>query len=376
MPFLYGDQVCLIFFANVLELVLRNISSNHSPSIRVYPFATPYRHYCFTSPICHSDRRHVFAIQHFVLFPYLLTSVHFTSSPPFCSRHPIVLPHFFEPPLVLTKFDSSSYHRSYPNFATLTIAPRTMSLDSFPTLESLPPHNPPPPVSSLARSSSLDPSTAIPNVSLTESASDAWLWRVLQNERNRQMIARLEDTLHSFVCHDDQPSLAFPPRNRFHRRVCFAVARRYGLDHRLEASEPAYFLSSSSSSSSSDNLRLVLVKTPNSAPPPTRLAAFADGPPPPAPPAPPALHTVASTSCIPSESAFGSMRLAPSASSSSDGEVSQIRPATFLRKPRPNEGSIVRPHINAGAQTKAVGAAAGVRRMTEEDYEKYVVYQS
>lgn len=247
-----------------------------------------------------------------------------------------------------------------------------MSLDSIPTLNSRPSHTPSTSTSSLAHASSLDGASA---AVLTGAATDAWLWRVLQNEKNREMIARLEDTLDSFV-RDDQISLAFPPRNPFHRKVCYAVARRYGLDHRLEASEPPFPLSSSANPPlppSSDNMRLVLLKTPHSASPSSRLAAFADGPPPPAPLNPPAPHAVSSTSRLPSETPVDSNRPAPSASASSDGEASCLRPATFLRRPRPADGKIRRLPIASNTQNKSSGSTTAIKRMTEEDYEKYVV---
>lgn len=246
-----------------------------------------------------------------------------------------------------------------------------MSLDSIPTLNTRPSHSPSTSTSSLAGASSLDGASA---AVLTGATTDAWLWRVLQNEKNREMISRLEDTLDSFV-RDDQISLAFPPRNPFHRKVCYAVARRYGLDHRLEASEPPFPLSSPANPSppSSDNMRLVLLKTPHSASPLSRLATFADGPPPPAALNPPTLHTVASTSRLPSETHVDSNRPAPSASASSDGESSCLRPATFLRRPRPADGKTHRPPIASNTQNKSSGSATAIKRMTEEDYEKYVV---
>lgn len=244
-----------------------------------------------------------------------------------------------------------------------------MSLDSFPTLNNRPSHPPSASTPSLARASSLDASSA---AALMDASTDAWLWRVLQNEKNREMIARLEDTLTSFVNDDEQTSLPFPPRNPFHRKVCYAVARRYGLDHRLESSEPSIFLTSSTNSvpSSSDNMRLVLLKTTHSASPPSRLAAFADGPPPSATLHPPALHTVASR--LSAETSLDPVRLASSASASSDCEASRLRPATFLRRPRPADGKTHRLPIASNSQNKASGSTSAIKRMTEEDYEKYV----
>lgn len=245
-----------------------------------------------------------------------------------------------------------------------------MSLDSIPTLNNRPSHSPSTSTPSLVNVSPLNGASA---AVLTDAATDAWLWRVLQNEKNREMIARLEDTLDSFV-RDDQMCLEFPPRNPFHRKVCYAVARRYGLDHRLEASEPSFAISSSATPppSSSDNMRLVLLKTPHSASPSSRLAAFADGPPPPAALNAPTLHTVASTSRLPSETFLDSNRLAYSASASSDGESSRLRPATFLRRPRPADGKIIRLPVSSNSQNKSSGSTSAIKRMSEEDYEKYV----
>lgn len=174
--------------------------------------------------------------------------------------------------------------------------------------------------------------------------TDAWLWRVLQKEKNREMIALLEDTLQSFVDDTQQTALTFPPRNAFHRRVCYAVARRYGLEHRLERTDEP----SPNALPDIDSLRLVLLKTPHSAPPSDRLAEFADGP----PPSPPRSNTpVIARPTTPPEDTI-------------------TRPATFLKRPTTADGKPAPPPAPNVSCNPTPSNGSALKNMSEEDYQK------
>lgn len=198
----------------------------------------------------------------------------------------------------------------------------------------------------------------------SEAAMDTWLWRLMQKEKNRDMIARLEDNLHSFVLNDKEPSLTFPPRSAFHRRVCYAVARRYGLDHRLEAGESSP--GAQTDESSGESVRLVLIKTPYSAPPSDRLADFANGPPPVSSGASSTPDLPIMASCLPSP--CPPTPVVPV--SIIDGEAPASRPATFLRRPRTADGKTLRTPLVNGAQSLLANGSATLKRITEEDYQK------
>lgn len=157
--------------------------------------------------------------------------------------------------------------------------------------------------------------------------ADALLWRVLQKEKNRLMVARLEDTLAAFLTDASESHLQFPPRNAFHRKVCVAVARRFHLDHRLEPC-PA-------------GVSLVLFKTPTSAIPNHRLDAFAKAP-------------------MPVEPASQQQEQPPT-----NEKDHKPPPATFLRRPDSDTRKLP---IAGSAQPAA--AASAVRSITEEDYQR------
>jgi hypothetical protein len=100
------------------------------------------------------------------------------------------------------------------------------------------------------------------SASATVNDVDPWLVSVLRNERNRAAVVSLEKLLHEFVANSPDQQFLFPPKGRFYRKVCHAVALWYKLDHRLEQTPNA----------TADELRLVLVKTPTTAVPATSLA--------------------------------------------------------------------------------------------------------
>lgn len=193
----------------------------------------------------------------------------------------------------------------------------------------------------------------------SDTCNNAWLWRVMQKEKNKDMIAMLEDNLQTFVQDATQTLLYFPPRNAFHRRVCYAVARRYGLDHRLEEHRDP----DRPHAGVGETVRLVLIKTPHSATPPARLAEFAAGPPP-----------VEKISSLPNSS---DLPISCSATNKGAGNTakekaaSAPKPATFLRRPRSADGKTGRMPIAASSNTAAGGPAA-LRSISEEDYQKYV----
>lgn len=118
----------------------------------------------------------------------------------------------------------------------------------------------------------------------TASESDAWLVTVMRKESNRAMLAHLERALISFVNDSSLQSLPFPPKGAYYRRVCCAVAQRFQLAFRVDAMDPAAVSASrgwpATTSASAMSvataidgpMRLVLLKTPESAVPATRLA--------------------------------------------------------------------------------------------------------
>lgn len=149
----------------------------------------------------------------------------------------------------------------------------------------------------------------------SDAGADA-LRGVMQSGRNRHLLARLEDALEAFLA-SDKTELEFPPRSDAHRRVCYAVAHRFGLDHRLE---------------DRDGVCLVLLKTPRSAVPPTRLASEhheADAP--------------------------------------SENPLCAPRAATFLRRPASNDSRPAR-----AANAPAAASARAVCKISEEEYELFV----
>lgn len=92
--------------------------------------------------------------------------------------------------------------------------------------------------------------------------ADVWLLRVMQSAKNKAMIASLEESLRGFVNDQNRPQeLPFPPRGPFHRKVCYLVARRYGLSHRLEQA--------------GTEVRLVLLRTKHAAVPGRTLGELA-----------------------------------------------------------------------------------------------------
>ena len=193
----------------------------------------------------------------------------------------------------------------------------------------------------------------IPTTS-TYDANHAWLWRVMQKEKNRDMIARLEDELQRFVQDSAETILPFPPRPSFHRKVCFEVAKRYGLDHRLE-----HHPQDNQDHTSDDTLRLVLIKTETSTTPVSRLAEFAAGPPP----------------NIPKESET------VSGQQQQQEDQQQAKPATFLRRQRTADGKTTPILLSAIGQNGSssnisglvlgtTGSAATLRGISEEDYQK------
>ncbi|KAI0566215.1 R3H [Gracilaria domingensis] len=203
-------------------------------------------------------------------------------------------------------------------------------------------------------------------------APDAWLWKVMQKHKNREMIALLEDTLTSFVHDSKQTSLRFPPRNSFHRRVCYAVARRYQLAHKLESIPDAPL-------SSSDALRLVLIKTPHSSIPTHRLAHFASLPPPPQPQQPSAAQQQQQS--FPSSSnahvdnchANSSTNPTPNPSqqpTSASTSGTLATPARFLRRPTTSNAKPARPRIPSVSSSLSSASAPALRSITEEDYRK------
>ncbi|CAN8062764.1 unnamed protein product [Agarophyton chilense] len=196
-------------------------------------------------------------------------------------------------------------------------------------------------------------------------APDAWLWKVLQKHKNREMIAILEDTLTSFVHDDQQSSLRFPPRNAFHRRVCHAVARRYQLAHKLEPIPDAHL--------SSDALRLVLIKTSHSSVPTHRLQHFAALP-------PPAQHQQSSCTQQQQNALSDSSGVhaddyrahtsTNTTSNPSQQPQSAAIPARFLRRPTTGNLKPARPRIPPGSSSLSSASAPALRSITEEDYRK------
>eukprot|EP00178_Gracilaria_changii_P026808 TRINITY_DN827_c0_g1_i1.p3 TRINITY_DN827_c0_g1~~TRINITY_DN827_c0_g1_i1.p3 ORF type:complete len:205 (+),score=34.23 TRINITY_DN827_c0_g1_i1:256-870(+) len=196
-------------------------------------------------------------------------------------------------------------------------------------------------------------------------APNAWLWKVMQKPKNREMIARLEDTLTSFVHDSQQTSLRFPPRNAFHRRVCHAVAQRYQLAHKLESIPNARL-------PSSDDLRLVLIKTSDSSVPTRRLEHFAALPPPTQPQQPfPAQQQQQSLSSssnahVDNCQANTSTNTTPNPS---QNPTSAATPARFLRRPT-NNAKPARPRIPSVSSSLSSASAPALRSITEEDYKK------
>jgi hypothetical protein len=91
---------------------------------------------------------------------------------------------------------------------------------------------------------------------------DPWLLSVMRKERNRAALVSLEKMLHEFVAKSAEQQFVFPPKGRFYRKVCHAVAGWYKLDHRLEQAPNAAV----------DELQLILIKTPLTAVPAFSLA--------------------------------------------------------------------------------------------------------
>jgi hypothetical protein len=106
---------------------------------------------------------------------------------------------------------------------------------------------------------------AMPNAgssSATIHDLDPWLLSVMRKERNRDSLVSLEKLLHEFVAKSTEQQFVFPPKGRFYRKVCHAVAGWYKLDHRLEQVPNA----------AADELKLILIKTPHTAVPAFSLA--------------------------------------------------------------------------------------------------------
>ncbi|PXF43505.1 R3H domain-containing protein 2 [Gracilariopsis chorda] len=186
-------------------------------------------------------------------------------------------------------------------------------------------------------------------------APDLWLWKVLQNERNREMAAKLEDTLRHFVHDPRHTSLRFPPRSAFHRRVCHAVASRFRLDHRLEALP-----------SPPHALILVLLKTPSSRVPHTRLAQFAAAPPPPSA-SPPASFPAPATPSAPASASSVTSSSTPAAPASAPAPAAPA--ARFLK--RPSNAALKPPRTSLLSSSSLSSAAApALKSITEEDYRK------
>lgn len=185
--------------------------------------------------------------------------------------------------------------------------------------------------------------------------SNAWLRRVMQSAKNKAMIARLEDSLHVFVSDGEQTQLPFPPRSAFHRKVCYLVARRYGLAHRLEqhAEQPPV--------GEAQAVRLVLLKTPHSAIPGERLAQIADAP-------------------AVSEGGKDGPKVAtvqPQKQTTLETDDDDKRgrapqsSTTFLRRPRSVSGKTALK--GKSLPTAATGSStATLKSISEEDYRKYV----
>lgn len=168
----------------------------------------------------------------------------------------------------------------------------------------------------------------------------------MQNDKNKAMVARLEHTLTTFIRDLDQKSLSFPPRSAFHRRVCYAVGKKYGLAHRLVQND------------NKEMKCLVLMKTNDSNIPLETLAKFADAPQP------------SATSEQPPLSQNTPVAARVVVVSTKDENV--VRPATFLRRPRSAEGRLNR--VPLAMTSCGAGLANGaLKSISEEDYQKYVI---
>ncbi|GJQ10469.1 hypothetical protein GpartN1_g2260.t1 [Galdieria partita] len=86
-----------------------------------------------------------------------------------------------------------------------------------------------------------------------EESLDSFLLSVLQNNKNRDTLKKLEETLNQFVKNSELQRLEFPPKTAFQRRIIHRVALRYGLDNLLLAAE--------NNGTNSDKRRLILLKT-------------------------------------------------------------------------------------------------------------------
>lgn len=97
---------------------------------------------------------------------------------------------------------------------------------------------------------------------LSPEDADACLLSVMRNERNRAMLASLEDNLLSFLADNSMSRLPFPPKSLFFCKVCQAVAQLYKLDCEFDTSLEL-----------PQGLRkLVLSKTPSSCAPVSRVS--------------------------------------------------------------------------------------------------------
>lgn len=192
---------------------------------------------------------------------------------------------------------------------------------------------------------SLDTWTGTLPTAADTAQTDAWLWRVMQSAKNKAMIASLEDSLHVFVLDDSQTRLPFPPRSPFHRKVCYLVARRYGLAHRLEPFGNAL------SDDHTQPVRLVLLKTPYSTIPTQRLAQLVDGPPP-------------FVEEVKTGAGGGGAKV------EEEGERVVVSSTKFLRRPRSADGKTSLLSRPVGASAASGTPLSILRSISEEDYRK------